>query len=51
MELRVLNDFLAIAREESFTKAANMLHKSILIPLSRNRFKGILQKVTSQNGS
>lgn len=26
MELRVLNYFLAIAREESFTKAANMLH-------------------------
>lgn len=26
MELRVLNYFLAIAREENFTKAANMLH-------------------------
>lgn len=26
MEFRVLNYFLAIAREESFTKAANMLH-------------------------
>ena len=26
MELRVLNYFLAVAREENFTKAANMLH-------------------------
>ena len=26
MELRILNYFLAIAREENFTKAANMLH-------------------------
>ena len=26
MELRVLHYFLAVAREENFTKAANMLH-------------------------
>ena len=26
MELRVLNYFLAVAREENFTKAANVLH-------------------------
>ena len=30
MELRVLNYFLAIAREENFTRAAEQLHVTII---------------------
>ena len=32
MELRVLNYFLAIAREENITRASQMLHISQLCP-------------------